>query len=1037
MIISFIDGDALSALAEFDAEEVAQKKNITVEFIDQAPLTAEILFDGKNAEIKMYARDEMHTNSNMALHGTAKDGVVVVDNGDEETVKIAYNVAVGINKFLQKEGLLEKYAELDEKMQGVLFAVDGSGKILAKVVEGKHRPALLCTAMFGAPRMVRPYSDEIMAQFMMGDMSDEELEEAAEAGDPDAAEQLAMSYLNGDGVDEDPEKAYYWFVKAAENGSDQAMFNVGLFTAKGYGTERDFTKAAEWMEKASEAGDDDAAVCAEEYRKLAAASSRAEAGDAQAQADLAAGLMKLGGSLDQAGEGQDYEESVKWAEKSVEQGNADGFWTLALAYHHGRGVKKDIKKAIELYQKGSDAGSDACKHNLACEYMSGENIKKDTHKAFEMIKEAAENGYGLAMRDLGRCYQFANGTTGNMKKAVEWYEKALKVIDDPELAQKTAMFKMMADADSGFDEDYPETEDDVDDSNLPEGYMEALQAAIAEEEDGEDSADGDDSIEDTEEPDKEPTKEEIMEAARNGEGVIKQVIKSADGSEKEIAIWGGYELDGYDRTLNVFMSQNDIRPFIKMVTEGDEAINTDDITDPCDADPGYQMTIDYVDLAATFVLRRNSDLLSLEMYQRDERKTFQHIVDVGSGTIELEDGNLSLNGEMLQEKKFLVYALAFIGVRKYLLKEGVVQELYNMYDESAGVVIKVSKAGNISYKIVKGRERPDLPCEVFLLGEQMCRPYIDEMLGLKSSGIRKPYDPELAEKLKEAAKKDQERIAAEKAKKEEEKRKAAEEKRRKEEEEAERKAAEAIARKEKLAEAKAEYETALKEWNLKTKDVESLQKAYVEKCLNDEKMSIISAADKKFESTKIALQADIEKCNQDLKRAQDTLSNLGLFSFGAKKEQKQIIERTEQAISSLQNRIQSNETEHQKTVSSAFEEAKKKDEVFKRQAISQYPLPSKPEKPQILINAEEEEKEKQRNEIRKNGTVTQKRNLSLKERIIEVLRYGGKMTVTEIMNSDAELYAISNQKLSALIRQLVEEGTVKKVVDRKATKFYV
>ncbi len=465
MIISFIDGDALEALVEFEAEVVEQKKNITVEFIDQAPLTAEILFDGNNADIKMYVRDELHTNSNMALHGIATNGEVTVDSGDEETVKIAYNVAVGINKYLQKEGLLEEYAELDEEVQGVLFTVDSSGKILAKVVEGKHRPELLCTTLFGAPSMVRPYSDEFMAQLLMGDMSNEELEEVAEAGDPDAAEQLAMAYLNGDGVDEDPEKAYYWFVKAAENGSDQAMFNVGLFTAKGYGTKRDFAKAAEWMEKASEAGDDDATVCAEEYRKLAVASVKAEEGDAQAQADLAAGLMKLGRSLDQAGEGQDYDDSVKWAEKSVEQGNADGFWTLALAYHHGRGVKKNIKKAIELYQKGSDAGSDACMHNLACEYMSGENIEKDTHKAFEMIKEAAENGYGLAMRDLGRCYQFANGTTGNMKKAVEWYEKALEVIDDPELAQKTAIFKMLVDSDVGFDEDYPEAEDDVDESD--------------------------------------------------------------------------------------------------------------------------------------------------------------------------------------------------------------------------------------------------------------------------------------------------------------------------------------------------------------------------------------------------------------------------------------------------------------------------------------------------------------------------------------------------------------------------------------------
>lgn len=53
-------------------------------------------------------------------------------------------------------------------------------------------------------------------------------------------------------------------------------------------------------------------------------------GDAQAQADLAGGLVKLGGSLDQAGDGDDYTESVKWAKKAADQGNADAMWVLLL-----------------------------------------------------------------------------------------------------------------------------------------------------------------------------------------------------------------------------------------------------------------------------------------------------------------------------------------------------------------------------------------------------------------------------------------------------------------------------------------------------------------------------------------------------------------------------------------------------------------------------------------------------------------------------------------------------------------------------------
>ncbi len=60
------------------------------------------------------------------------------------------------------------------------------------------------------------------------------------------------------------------------------------------------------------------------------------------------------------------------------------------------------------------------------------------------------------MRDLGMCYQFAKGTPGNMSKAVEWYEKALEVLDDPDLIQRVMAFKPLADIDPHFAEDYPE-----------------------------------------------------------------------------------------------------------------------------------------------------------------------------------------------------------------------------------------------------------------------------------------------------------------------------------------------------------------------------------------------------------------------------------------------------------------------------------------------------------------------------------------------------------------------------------------------------
>ena len=130
MINVYVDGDAMSALAEIESDvSLESKQDVTVEFIDAAPLTAVIAYDGDKAEISLYVRDEMHTNSRMALHGTSTGDEITVDEGDEDTVKIAYAVAEGVNKYLQEKGMIEECSDLDPELQGILFEVKGDDEI--------------------------------------------------------------------------------------------------------------------------------------------------------------------------------------------------------------------------------------------------------------------------------------------------------------------------------------------------------------------------------------------------------------------------------------------------------------------------------------------------------------------------------------------------------------------------------------------------------------------------------------------------------------------------------------------------------------------------------------------------------------------------------------------------------------------------------------------------------------------------------------------------------------------------------------------
>ena len=329
-----------------------------------------------------------------------------------------------LSRYIRDEKWQKLYEGLDPEQAGLMLEVKG-GKLTARTVAGKERPELVCTTLFGGVVKCRPYMEDFWDRSMTDAMSVEEKIEAAEGGDKFAMAQLATAYLNGDDeVEQDPEKAAYWYRKEAELEDSEGAFNLGLLYAKGFGVERDFEQAAEWMEKAVAWGDPDGAGPAKQYRAMAENLKKAEAGDAAAMYELAGGYMTLGGSLDQAGAGADYAESLKWAQKAVDAGNANGCWVLALAYEHGRGVETDDEKAIAFYKQGAEGGSAACQHSYACRLLKGEGVEEDAAQALGLLEQSAEQGYGLAYKALGHLYETGEGVEPDFDKELEYYEKA-------------------------------------------------------------------------------------------------------------------------------------------------------------------------------------------------------------------------------------------------------------------------------------------------------------------------------------------------------------------------------------------------------------------------------------------------------------------------------------------------------------------------------------------------------------------------------------------------------------------------------------
>ena len=73
------------------------------------------------------------------------------------------------------------------------------------------------------------------------------------------------------------------------------------------------------------------------------------------------------------------------------------------------------------------------------------------------------------------------------------------------------------------------------------------------------------------------------------------------------------------------------------------------------------------------------------------------------------------------------------------------------------------------------------------------------------------------------------------------------------------------------------------------------------------------------------------------------------------------------------------------------------------------------------------------------ATKTQKENEGLKENILEFLRDNSNemFTITQLQEKVVELEGLSNQKVSALVAQMVKTEEVKRITDKKKSYFQI
>lgn len=233
---------------------------------------------------------------------------------------------------------------------------------------------------------------------------------------------------------------------------------------------------------------------------------------------------------------------------------------------------------------------------------------------------------------------------------------------------------------------------------------------------------------------KEISMEEFMAAMKSGQVSVRQEVRHADGSVTSSMIYGNDVGDGVDRSVNIFGSVSDVLSAAiiraRELHEADENAKKLFFMDNSDSD--YEVTVDDTKMPTMHIITCTKTSVKVARYIRDERKTVG--TPINEETFHFVDGKLDATLEDVQGNSLLLFAFATYELRKLFAERGILRELRELANRGSGVLVTKNENEMLT-KVVRGRNRPDLPCLMFggLFGQNledavMMRPYMDELM---------------------------------------------------------------------------------------------------------------------------------------------------------------------------------------------------------------------------------------------------------------------------------------------------------------------
>lgn len=198
------------------------------------------------------------------------------------------------------------------------------------------------------------------------------LREAASLGDVSAQFVIATRYLNGEKVQQDYEKAAYWYGKAAAQGSAPAQYRLATMYERGRGVAKDLKAALGWYERSAGLGN------VKSMHNAAVLSSNGEAGT------------------------PDYKRAYRWFSLAASHGLKDSQFNLAVLLERGLGTEPNKADAwfwytVAAQQNDPDARTRA--QNLAKDLSQAQMLAGKSRLAAWSPQKAPERANVVAINN--------------------------------------------------------------------------------------------------------------------------------------------------------------------------------------------------------------------------------------------------------------------------------------------------------------------------------------------------------------------------------------------------------------------------------------------------------------------------------------------------------------------------------------------------------------------------------------------------------------------------------------------------------------